>query len=80
LLRLDRLQPEALRGATAERRDLQPNATVVRNAQRVIVAASGAAEVRYAHDRELESLRRVDRHQPDRLEVLRFERRLALAR
>jgi len=39
-----------------------------------------AAEIRHAHDRELETLGAVDRHQPHGVQALGLERGLALAR
>ena len=62
------------------RRDLQADAAVVGHAQRIVVAPPDAPEVGDADDRELEPLRGVDRHEPHGVQVLRLERRLALAR
>ena len=78
LLGLDVGHLARLARAAAERRHLQAHAAVVGHAQRVVVAAAGAPEVRHRHERELEALRRVDRHQPHGVEPLSLERRLGL--
>jgi hypothetical protein len=79
LLLLDRLEVESLRRPAAHRRDLQTHPPVIRHPERVVVAAPGPSQVRYAHDGEFEPLRGVDRHQPHGVQVLRLERRLPLA-
>jgi hypothetical protein len=81
LARLDLGEALAVeRLAAAQRRQPQPDHAVVGDAQRPVVVAAVLAEVGHAHDRELQPLGAVDRHQPDRVERLGLERGLALAR
>ena len=79
LLLADRLELGAVHGPAAERGQADAHPPVVGDPQRLEVLAPVLAEVGHAHHGELQALRPVDGHQPHGVEVLRLQRRLALA-